>query len=203
MLVLLNYFYPLVNFWQHLLENPECLSERIMAYHPLKRETFFILKKTFKDINDKLDLAAVYYVLNRNSFSGLTFDCGITGPKRRLSFSKKNIRNINYFRANNLTVDFADWKQTVNKHDNKFLYLDPPYDINRGLYGYKGEMHKNFDHECLAEYLNNRDGWILSYNNIPKIRKMYDNKKYKILTPNWNYSIRKTKISNEILILNT
>ena len=67
-------------------------------------------------------------------------------------------------------MDFTD---AIAQHKDSFLYLDPPYKSKYSLYGYKGSMHKGFDHAALAAMLKKRDRWILSYNDCPEIRELY------------------------------
>jgi DNA adenine methylase len=69
----------------------------------------------------------------------------------------------------------------------------------QSLYGVKGDTHKGFNHKALAEMLNKRDRWILSYNDCTEIRTFY--KDNPILSLEWIYGISKNKQSNEILVL--
>ena len=80
------------------------------------------------------------------------------------------------------------------------MYLDPPYIIDSKLYGYKGDMHTDFDHEELARLLRSKSRWILSYNDSEEIRRLYDG--YEILTPQWVYGMARDKRSREVLIVN-
>lgn len=41
-------------------------------------------------------------------------------------------------------MDLADFKKSIPKHANDFLYCDPPYLIDQKLYGKRG---RDFDHE--------------------------------------------------------
>ena len=61
-------------------------------------------------------------------------------------------------------------------------------------------MHGGFDHKELAGQLRQRDGWILSYNDTPYVRTLYNG--YDIQTPKWRYGMSKNKNSREILISN-
>ena len=63
----------------------------------------------------------------------------------------------------------------------------------------KGDTHIGFDHQALAEILQRRDRWILSYNDCDEIRELYGD--YQILSVGWDYGMSKDKRSNEILIL--
>ncbi|WP_406831686.1 DNA adenine methylase [Wolbachia endosymbiont (group A) of Anomoia purmunda] len=59
-------------------------------------------------------------------------------------FTPSSIERLAKFSIKNLTVDLADFKKSIPKHANDFLYCDPPYLIDQKLYGKRG---KDFDHE--------------------------------------------------------
>jgi DNA adenine methylase len=190
-------FEPLVNFWKVLLEDAPQLARMVRKYYPLTRSKFYSLQKEYFEIKDRLKMSAIFFVLNRCSFSGTTL-CGGMSPGHP-RFTTSMIERLADFRINNFEVGHADFKESIKQHKNDFLYLDPPYLIDQSLYGNRGSMHDNFDHEALAKILKNRDGWILSYNDCLSIRKLY--KGYEFLTPEWVYGMGNSKQSNEILIL--
>ena len=191
-------FTPLVHFWKQVIKNPVLLSERVRKYHPLSKATFYSLQRSFNDLKDPLEIAVVFYVLNRSSFSGTTLSGGMSPGHAR--FNKNAIGRLRDFRVRNMYVSCADYRETMNKYRDKLLYLDPPYANGESLYGSKGNMHNGFDHEDLADHLKQRDGWILSYNDNEAIRKLYG--KHEILTPEWNYGMSSEKHSRELLIVN-
>ena len=88
---------------------------------------------------------------------------------------------------------------SIPKHTDSFLYLDPPYWIKNNLYGKNGNTHKDFDHIGLFKLLSSRRNWILSYNNCLEILELY--KDYKILFPVWKFGMSNDKNSREVLIL--
>lgn len=191
-------FEPVVNFWSVAIHKPILLSERVRAYHPLTRRKFYNLQKGFGNIKDNLERAAVFFVLNRSSFSGTTLSGGMSPGHPR--FNEGAICRLRDFRASNLSVSCADYRKTMQQHPAAFLYLDPPYANRERLYGNRGDMHESFNHEELAEALKQRDGWILSYNDHPRVRRLYS--QFDILTPAWTYGMSNNKQSREILIVN-
>ena len=66
-------FSPLVEFWQCLLTQPNELADAVEKYYPLSKQNFYKLQQMQTQFKTKLERAAVYYVLNRSSFSGATF----------------------------------------------------------------------------------------------------------------------------------
>ncbi len=189
-------FKPLVIFWQELLTEPHKLAALVRKYHPLTPSKFYSLQLGFGDIKDKREMAAIFFVLNRSSFSGTTLSGGMSPGHTR--FTQTIIERLDNFKAPNLHVAIADFHVSLAKHKDDFLYLDPPYANGEKLYGHKGDTHEDFDHEGLASILNSRDGWILSYNDKPKVRNWY--KGHKMLTPSWSYGMSNDKKSNELLI---
>lgn len=191
-------FKPLVEFWQYALKMPTMLSERVKAHYPLSRTKFYALQKSYTHYEDPMERAAVFYVLNRSSFSGTTLSGGMSPNHPR--FTESAIERLHNFCANGLSVTCADYNVMLKRHEDKLLYLDPPYANGGKLYGKKGNMHEKFNHEKLAEILNKRDGWILSYNDCQLIRKLY--KKHRFIQPMWTYGMSNNKLSNEVLIVN-
>lgn len=194
-------FGPLVDFWQFLLTNPKKLAVNVEKFRPLKKEKFYELQKIQLESKNKLERAAIFFVLNRTSFSGSTLSGGMAsgGPHNNPRFTKSSIDKLRKFKIKNLTIQQADFKKSIPRHKNALLYLDPPYLIQSKLYGKKGDLHKNFDHAGLARILKKRNSWILSYNNSKEIHELYSD--YIILYPDWKYGMSRNKSSREVLIL--
>lgn len=191
-------FEPVVLFWQMALTEPALLAECVRQHYPLSKARFYELQRNYHALQSELDKAAVFFVLNRSSFSGTTLSGGMSPNHPR--FTPSAIERLRDFKSPNLTVECLDYKDALRQHADKFLYLDPPYANGEKLYGSKGDMHAGFRHGDLAEMLHQRDGWILSYNDSAEIRTIY--KKYKIVTPEWTYGMNSDKTSRELLIVN-
>lgn len=194
-------FIPLVNFWKCLLDNPKKLGKIIRKYHPLSKKRFYELQKEIMITTNQWDQAAIFFVLNRASFSGSTLSGGMSPSHPR--FNIESIERLESFTSNKLKnklfVEAKDFSDVIKSDDSTLLYCDPPYLIKNKLYGDKGNAHKNFDHKKLFDLLENRKNWILSYNNCPEIREMYKN--YEHIIPQWKYGMGKDKDSKEIIIL--
>jgi DNA adenine methylase len=190
-------FEPLINFWKVLLEKREELVERVKSYHPLSRTKFYNLQKRYINLENQIDRAAAFFVLNRSSFSGTTLSGGMSPGHPR--FTESAIDRLKNFEVTNFQVECADYRDVIPKHEKSFLYLDPPYMNGQALYGLKGDTHKGFDHAALAELLNKRERWVMSYNDCEEIRKLY--KGNPILSLEWIYGMSKDKQSREILVL--
>jgi DNA adenine methylase len=190
-------FEPLIDFWNALLKTPNKLIQRVESYLPQSRTKFYNLQKRYIYLEDALERAAAFFVLNRSSFSGTTLSGGMSPGHPR--FTSSAIERLKDFKANNFKVKCADFRDVIPKQEDSFLYLDPPYMNGQALYGLKGDTHKGFDHNALADLLYKRDRWILSYNDCDDIRKLY--KDYDILSLEWLYGMSKNKQSNEVLVI--
>ncbi len=190
-------FEPLVNFWRALLNNQEALVERVEHCYPLSTAAFYRLKNKYFEIPDSLEQAAAFFVLNRASFGGLTLSGGM--QRKHPRFNQAAIERLRSFQVSNFSVACMDFRESTANNRESFLYLDPPYKTKYHLYGYKGNAHKGFDHTALAAILAKRERWILSYNDCPEIREMYNG--YPMLPVTLSYSIRKRRQATELLIL--
>lgn len=194
-------FQPLVDFWQWLLKDSNRLADAVEKFHPISREDFYKLQKKHIESKNSFERAVMFYVLNRASYSGSTLSGGMAsgGMDDNPRFTKSSIERIRKFKLKIFSVEFNDFKKSIPKHSDILLYLDPPYLIESKLYGVKGDLHKDFDHEGLAKILKNREKWILSYNNSDEIKNIYEG--FQFVIPKWTYGMSKDKKSKEILIL--
>ena len=168
-------FQPLTNFWHHLLRTPMSLSILTDCYRTtngvlrgLTRHDFLQFKQDLmsKPATSIVD-AAKFYALNRSSFSGATLSGGYSKQAAYKRFTNSSILRLWKFEVYNFEVEKAGFKESIPKHPDTFLYCDPPYMLekNNNLYGKNGDTHAGFDHEGLFNLLNERKGWVLSYNN--------------------------------------
>ena len=191
-------FKPLVVFWNAVMNDADALAREVKKYHPLPKTKFYALQRSMREgqVKDK-DLAAVFYTLNRSSFSGTTMSGGMSPNHER--FTPSSIERLRQFKIDGLSVKRVDFQKSLAKHADDFLYCDPPYANGGALYGERGDCHQGFDHEALAQILRKRDGWILSYNDCSLVRDLY--KGFKFVEVSWKYGMSNSKKSNEVLIL--
>ena len=191
-------FEPLVSFWQEALANSATLAETVYEdYWPMSSERFRELQGECLSIEDRHQQAAVFFRLNRASFSG----AGLSGgcPKTKARYTESAIAFLRDFKCAGLRISKADFRETLSRHPTEFAYLDPPYcGPETGLYGENGNCHKGFDHRELAGVLNHREHWILSYDDQPLVRDLY--REHLCVFPHWKYGMSKNKNSNELLI---
>ena len=119
-------FYPTVAFWQVALADAAGLARTCQPYYPMTRNEFVRLQKLPMDIPKRL-LAAHFYVLNAASYSGMTWSGGYTGNR----FTQSKLTRLARFRAPNLSVDHADFADSIPLHPDAMLYCDPLYLLRR------------------------------------------------------------------------
>lgn len=191
-------FQPLVAFWQYLISDPAGLYNMVKTLHPMSKEDFVM----YRDGNPTmtgLEQAAVFYALNRCSFSGSTMSGGMSNGHPRFNLS--NMETLLSFNAAGLTVENMDFRDSIASNPNEFIYLDPPYLLKKEsnkLYGVAGSTHKDFNHDDLFELLKDRPNWIMSYNSGTEILEMY--RDFPTCMPEWAYGMSKDKSSKEVLI---
>ena len=150
------------------------------------------------NLENRLDIASVFYVLNRASFSGSTNSGGMSPLHPR--FNQASITRLKNFSAPNVKIEHKDAFEFLEglvkiNPKGRVIYLDPPYMIKNNLYGNKGDMHKNFNHAKLAEIVKKLDslGWriVLSYNRSEKIEELYND--FHIMHVDWKYGMNTQK----------
>ena len=210
----------LVWFWQGLCGDNTRLADEVEGLREeytirngdvvfgCSKDSFHQHRKELKtdSIEFSYEKAAKYYAINRASFSGATFSGGWSERASYARFTDSSIQRLRDFKAENFTVEYADFEDAMGNHPQAFLYLDPPYKLKgsqNSLYGVDGNLHDSFDHERLCSLLSNRNNWLMSYNDCPEIRDMY--KDYEIVEAKWAYGMKnvgkkKMGSSSEILV---
>jgi len=170
---------PLINYFTH---QEECLP-LVRGYFPINKEVYLHLKATMNEGTD-LERAAKFFVVNRSCFSGC-----MTGGFSGARFTSKCIKPLD---VRNMVFMSMDYVPFLDAYPNTFAYLDPPYD-QPNLY-----LSAPFDHERLALTLKGRTNWVMSYNDTPRIRRLYADC---IIEPiEWAWSMNAKKKSNEVII---
>lgn len=194
----------LVNYWQQQIDNPHKLYEKLIQLKPTKEEyenIKNILKNHWNKIDgydnklDKLD-AAVYYYFNMQLSYGPGFLGWMSSIYKSEKKYKTTIEKVQNFSVKKLKVHHSSFEKSIPKHNNDFLYLDPPYFLNgdskmfRGIYPMRNFPihHNGFKHEKLAKLLKKHNGgFILSYNDCSWIRETY--KDFNITEIKWQYTM--------------
>lgn len=169
-------------FWNALKTRHQALVSEIQSIkntYQNGRELYEnILSRRSADLDD-LQRAVDFFVLNRITFSGVV-DCGGYSQKAfesrftqsaidRLKNMDKLLQNFIFSNESYENLLFKDGKSV-------FIFLDPPYfsATKSKLYGKKGDLHTNFNHQMLCWNLKKtKHKFLLTYDDSPYIRKLY------------------------------
>jgi DNA adenine methylase len=194
----------LVNYWQVQINSPLDLYNNLSKLDSNKNvyeEIKNILKQHWNKIDgydgnlSQIDLAT-YYFYNHNLSYGPGFLGWMSSIYENKAKYNSAIEKVKNFSASYLTVQCEKFEDSIIKHNNDFLYLDPPYYLDgdskmfKGIYPMRNFPihHNKFNHDYLADILDNhKAGWILSYNDCEYIRDRYKN--YKIVDVAWQYTM--------------
>ena len=199
----------LINYYNNIKNDPktvitECLDIKNNYDCESFREKFKTLDRT---------KASHFFTSNKTSFSGLNNNYSYQAYDRNFSINCINkiqnvsdvIQNVNFTNEN-----FSNLENVIGNIEGYFIYLDPPYYGNKekGLYGEKGILHKEFNHLELFEWIkkySDNNKIMLSYDDSPFIRELY--KDFNIYSFDFVYSMTNTggntcKSGKEIVITN-
>lgn len=196
----------LISYYKGIQKNSQKIVDNLLnVKNKHTKEQFkFIFKQLNKTNNED------FFMLNKTSFSGLNNNYSDLAYDKNFSINSiKKIKDISSLiqQVDFINEDFIDLDLDLN---NYFIYLAPPYYSNKekGLYGEKGLLHKNFNHKALfefVEYYNLDNKIMISYDDCDYIRNLY--KDYYIYSFDFTYSMTNTggnkcKVGKEIVITN-
>lgn len=205
--------YNISSFWEIVSSNQIIKLQELFALidQPVTLKHFYKLRET----PASNDVEAAYYGIffNRTTFSGISTSGPIGGKEQKSKYTvdcrynasklKQKITKCNQLLVGRTTVDNVDFKDYSVLNSDIPAYIDPPYFI-KGDSLYASKMTK-FDHNDLADILNKRKNWLLSYDDVSYIRNIYPNQK--IIDLAARYCINGNKSSwehkNELLIVST
>jgi DNA adenine methylase len=194
----------LVNYWQLQINNPIELYAFLAKLKPTDEE-YNRIKKELSNCWDKKngyiggldDLTrAAYYFFNHN----LSYGPGFLGWMSSIYKDEKRyinmIEKVRNFKVNNMKVFCESFESSIPKHNEDFLYLDPPYYLDgdskmfKGIYPMRNFPihHNNFRHDILARLLKkHKGGFVLSYNDCSYVRDTY--KDFDVIEVRWQYTM--------------
>ena len=184
-IVVNDLYEPLVNFWSNLQMFGKEMTDQLLDYKlthndpDSARELFNNSKDLLgKTSNSSIDRAVAFYIVNKCSFSGLTESSSFSPQASNSNFSVRGIEKLPGYSEiiSNWNINGYSYEYLLreNVHDGIFMYLDPPYDISDNLYGKKGSMHKNFDHDQFAQDCDEHSiPMMVSYNSDQLVRDRF------------------------------
>ena len=201
-------------FWQTLKTQNKALIDEIKRTrqtHTNGRELYEkLLARRGENLSD-FQRAVDFFVLNRITFSGVV-DCGGYSQKdyesRFTPSSIERLKNMDSI-LRNFTFSNQSYESLLQNNGKRvFIFLDPPYfsASKSKLYGKKGDLHANFNHERLCEHLKNtKHHFLLTYDDSEFIRELYKDfykLKYTLQYGMNNFKQTKANKGQELLISN-
>lgn len=204
----------LYGFWQSLKADSERLIEAIWQVKKERKDG----KELFKELADCetenlpiLERAIRFFILNRITFSGTIEAGGFSQEAFNKRFTDSSIQRLeqlgNFLQEVKVTNwDYADVVNAPGK--DVFIFLDPPYlSVTKSrLYGKRGCLHTNFDHQRFAETLRNcPHRWLITYDDCPEVRENFADAyiyEWELQYGMNNYKQQTAKKGREVMIAN-
>lgn len=201
------------SFWKTVLDDNEKLINKIKNT-PITIDEWYKQKEIQ---NNKLDaeifeLGFSTLFLNRTNFSGVIKAGPIGGYNQNGNYKLdcrfniesivKRIELIHNYREqiqfyNEDAVEFFNTLNNLNL-ENVFVFLDPPYfEKGPGLYT---NFYTEEDHIMLAnEVANLNHNWVVTYDNVDRIKEIYNEYNFNYNEYSLNYSAHKKYRGTEIM----
>ncbi len=123
--------------------------------------------------------AARFFILNRISFSGATEAGGYSQHAFERRFTPSSLERVTQLPPilEGVRISDDDYERAISETgEGVFLFLDPPYHSSQGsrLYGARGALHNQFDHERFAAIMRRcPHRWLITYDDSPCIRRLF------------------------------
>jgi DNA adenine methylase len=201
------------SFWKSVLNDTDELCKRIRSTR-LSIASWDKQKKIIShpEDHDYVTVGFATFFLNRTNRSGI-LNGGIIGGRDQsgpwkidarynaeelifriesIAKMKKSIKLTHSDAISFLKFGLPKWSKKA------LIYLDPPY-FERGRELYY-DYYKPDDHAAVADHIAekmNERYWIVSYDNVPKIKKLYS--RFRSITYNVGYSARDQYVGKEVM----
>lgn len=159
----------------------------------------------------EFDRAVRFFILNRITFSGTVDSGGYSQQAFERRFTDSSIDRLRKLAPylSSIEITIGDYETLLfEEGDSVFIFFDPPYfsATKSKLYGVKGALHTNFDHDRFATNLRQcRHRWLLTYDDSPEIRNLFSFAKITEWTLQYgmnNYKQKFAVAGRELLIQN-
>ena len=204
--------YSIFAFWKTVIDEPEWLCSRIIttpinmdSWYEQREINAFPFKYSLKEVGFST------FFMNRTNRSGI-IKGGVIGGKNQngpykinARFNKDNlitrINNISK-RKKDISVYNDDALSLAKKiittnNRNIVFYFDPPY-FHKSKTLYQNSYNES-DHKVVADFIQKLPvPWIVTYDNVPKIRELYKSSPSTDLTINYS-AYRNAIKGNEVL----
>ncbi len=168
-------------FWMFAKTEIESLAdqvEKIKQKYTDGRELFNDLTRQDLVLSE-FDRAVRFFVLNRITFSGTVDSGGYSQQAFERRFTDSSIERLRKLsiHLSSIQITQGDYQNLLfQPGDNVFIFLDPPYlsATKSKLYGVRGKLHTDFDHERFANNMQNcSHQWLITYDDSPEVRRLF------------------------------
>ncbi|MEC4803841.1 MAG: DNA adenine methylase [Jaaginema sp. PMC 1079.18] len=201
-------------FWQALQQDSEALIQGIWQVKRMREDG----KALYKDLaswetekSSILARAIRFFLLNRITFSGTIEAGGFSQEAFNKRFTDSSIQRLESFGEflKDVKITNRDYAEVVNAPGKDvFIFLDPPYlSVTKSrLYGKRGCLHTNFDHQRFAKTLRNcPHRWLITYDDCPEVRENFTDAyiyEWELQYGMNNYKQQKAQKGREVMIAN-
>ena len=206
--------YDLYCFWKVLKEDKDRLIKEIRRVKETYKDGRALFEEIMSRREEELDesqRAVDFFILNRITFSG-TVDCGGYSEqafRKRFTWSSIERLELAHEVIRKVELHFGDYEELLNAGgEDVVVFLDPPYySAQRSkLYGKRGDLHTEFDHERLLKLVKNcKHRVLITYDNSDYIRNLYKDfymVEWELSYGMTNYKQERVRVGSEILIAN-
>ncbi len=168
-------------FWKTLQTDPNSLVQAVREIKEKAtdgRSLFYSLLERY-GTGTELERAVRFFVLNRITFSGTVDSGGYSEQAFHARFTLSSIRALEmaHHVLNHTTITNLDYAEVVTAPgEDVFVFLDPPYysAADSRLYGKRGRLHTEFDHERFASVIQAcPHRWLITYDDCPAVRRLF------------------------------
>jgi len=170
-------FEPVVNFWNVFPKSPNQFVVDVVELLKSESREYFtgIHNGDYFKEECNYKRALLYFLLTRMSFRSIAFNDYSLRSNFKDRLTPGVLDRVSKFDITGFSVQVSDAFDTIARHPDHLLYLDPPYSQLRDcLYGNSKEYHADFKHRDLFNLLKDRKRWMLSYNDVPFVRELYE-----------------------------
>jgi DNA adenine methylase len=206
--------YELYCFWNQLKTSPHKMINEIQKMFENTsdgRKLYSNVLSRRENNLTKLQRAIDFFILNRITFSGVADSGGYSQQSFEHRFTQSSIDRLSKASSiiSNVEITHNDFSQLLlESGEDVFIFLDPPYySVSKSrLYGKKGNLHTEFDHNKFFKTITAcNHKWLITYDNCEFIRDIYKNYnqlEWELQYGMNNYKQGKANKGKELLIAN-
>ena len=213
-IVINDYDKAIYSMWRAILEDTDAFVQLIEST-PVNVQEWHNQKQIYLESNKKysLKLGFAAFYLNRTNRSGIISNAGPIGGFNQAGNYTIDVR-YNKTDLVNRVREIAKHKGKIHLYnkdarsllenylgkytDRAFIYFDPPY-YKKGKVLYKN-FYTESDHKAIFDLIKNvRCPWIVTYDDVPEIRKIYNGCSCKLY--DLTYSLANSGTNSELMFI--